>query len=146
MEKINSLGRHLLVEYYDCDVDVLDSVETIREAMTNAAEMAGATIVSDTFHHFSPYGVSGVVVIAESHLAIHTWPEHKFAAVDLFTCGDDVDPWIGFYHLKDILKSKYFTVMEMRRGLLSAEDGKLLFKPVSVETNQFSDKILIKDI
>jgi spermidine synthase len=146
MEKINSLGRHLLVEYYDCDVDVLDSVETIREAMTNAAEMAGATIVSDTFHHFSPYGVSGVVVIAESHLAIHTWPEHKFAAVDLFTCGDDVDPWIGFYHLKDILKSKYFTVMEMRRGLLSAEDGKLLFKPVSVETNQFSDKMLIKDI
>ena len=146
MEKINSLGRHLLVEYYDCDVDVLDSVETIREAMTNAAEMAGATIVSDTFHHFSPYGVSGVVVIAESHLAIHTWPEHKFAAVDLFTCGDDVDPWIGFYHLKDILKSKYFTVMEMRRGLLSAEDGKLLFKPVSVETDQFSDKILIKDI
>jgi len=146
MEKINSLGRHLLVEYYDCDVDVLDSVETIREAMTNAAEMAGATIVSDTFHHFSPYGVSGVVVIAESHLAIHTWPEHKFAAVDLFTCGDDVDPWIGFYHLKDILKSKYFTVMEMRRGLLSAEDGKLLFKPVSVETDQFSDKMLIKDI
>jgi len=146
MEKINSLGRHLLVEYYDCDVDVLDSVEIIREAMTNAAEMAGATIVSDTFHHFSPYGVSGVVVIAESHLAIHTWPEHKFAAVDLFTCGDDVDPWIGFYHLKDILKSKYFTVMEMRRGLLSAEDGKLLFKPVSVETDQFSDKMLIKDI
>jgi len=146
MEKINSLGRHLLVEYYDCDVDVLDSVEAIREAMTNAAEMAGATIVSDTFHHFSPYGVSGVVVIAESHLAIHTWPEHKFAAVDLFTCGDDVDPWIGFYHLKDILKSKYFTVMEMRRGLLSAEDGKLLFKPVSVETDQFSDKMLIKDI
>ncbi|MGC8871177.1 MAG: adenosylmethionine decarboxylase [Brevinematia bacterium] len=130
MEKVGSLGRHLLVEYYDCDVETLDSVETIRDAMVKAAEMSGATIVSDTFHHFSPFGVSGVVVIAESHLAIHTWPEHRFAAVDLFTCGDDVDPWIGFYYLKDVLKSKYFTVMEMRRGLLNAKDGKLLFKPV----------------
>lgn len=130
MEKVGSLGRHLLVEYYDCDVEVLDSVEIIRDAMVRAAELSGATIISDTFHHFSPFGVSGVVVIAESHLAIHTWPEHKFAAVDLFTCGDDVDPWIGFDYLRDILKSKYFTVMEMRRGLLDAKDGKLLFKPV----------------
>jgi S-adenosylmethionine decarboxylase proenzyme len=146
MEKVSSLGRHLLVEYYDCDIDVLDSVETIREAMLNAAEMSGATIISDTFHHFSPQGVSGVVVIAESHLAIHTWPEHKFAAVDLFTCGDEVDPWVGFYYLKEVLKSKYFTVMEMRRGLLSAKDGKLLFKPVSSENSEEKKEIYAKDI
>ncbi|MFN4245564.1 MAG: adenosylmethionine decarboxylase [Brevinematia bacterium] len=130
---MSSLGRHLLVEYYDCDTEVLDSVEEIRNAMVKAAELSGATIINDTFHHFSPFGVSGVVVIAESHLAIHTWPEHRFAAVDLFTCGDDVDPWIGFNYLKGVLKSKYFTVMEMRRGLIDAKEGKLLFKPVKAE-------------
>lgn len=143
MEKVSSLGRHLLVEYYDCDVDVLDSVEEIRDAMVKAAELSGATVINDTFHHFSPFGVSGVVVIAESHLAIHTWPEHKFAAVDLFTCGDEVDPWIGFNYLKNVLKSKYFTVMEMRRGLLDAKEGKLLFKPVS-DTEQ--KEVASKDI
>lgn len=136
MEKINSLGRHLLVEYYDCDVEILDSVEEIRDAMVKAAELSGATVINDTFHHFNPFGVSGVVVIAESHLAIHTWPEHKFAAVDLFTCGDEVDPWIGFNYLKEILKSKYFTVMEMRRGLIDAKEGKLLFKPVVSNTSE----------
>ncbi|MCS7298552.1 MAG: adenosylmethionine decarboxylase [Spirochaetes bacterium] len=133
MERINSLGRHLLVEYYDCDADVLDSVEQISAAMVKAAELSGATVINNTFHHFSPFGVSGVVVIAESHLSIHTWPEYGFAAVDLFTCGDDVDPWIGFNYLKDVLKSKYFTVMEMRRGLIETKNGKLLFKPVSSE-------------
>lgn len=143
MEKVSSLGRHLLVEYYDCDVDVLDSVEEIRNAMVKAAELSGATVINDTFHHFSPFGVSGVVVIAESHLAIHTWPEHKFAAVDLFTCGDDVNPWIGFNYLRDVLKSKYFTVMEMRRGLLDAKDGKLLFKPVSTTKE---NELVSKDI
>ncbi len=141
MEKISSLGRHLLVEYYDCDTEVLDSVEEIRNAMVKAAELSGATVINDTFHHFSPFGVSGVVVIAESHLAIHTWPEHKFAAVDLFTCGDDVDPWIGFNYLKDVLKSKYFTVMEMRRGLIDAKEGKLLFKPVKAEEKITTNKI-----
>ncbi|MDW8111930.1 MAG: adenosylmethionine decarboxylase [Spirochaetia bacterium] len=130
---MNSLGRHLLVEYYDCDADVLDSVEQISAAMVKAAELSGATVINNTFHHFSPFGVSGVVVIAESHLSIHTWPEYGFAAVDLFTCGDDVDPWIGFNYLKDVLKSKYFTVMEMRRGLIETKNGKLLFKPVSSE-------------
>lgn len=133
MERINSLGRHLLVEYYDCDPDVLDSVEQISAAMVKAAEMSGATVINNTFHHFSPFGVSGVVVIAESHLSIHTWPEYRFAAVDLFTCGEDVDPWIGFNYLKDVLKSGYFTVMEMRRGLIQTNDGKLLFKPASSE-------------
>ncbi|MEN2998712.1 MAG: adenosylmethionine decarboxylase [Brevinematia bacterium] len=138
---MTSLGKHLLVEYYDCDVDVLDSVDEIRGAMVKAAKLSGATVINDTFHHFSPFGVSGVVVIAESHLAIHTWPEHKFAAVDLFTCGEDVDPWIGFRYLKEVLKSKYFTVMEMRRGLIDAKDGKLLFKPVSSEETLPSNKI-----
>ena len=85
------LGRHLLINFYECEFSILDSVEGVQELMHRAAALGGATIVREVFHRFSPQGVSGVIVIAESHLAIHTWPEHRFAAVDLFTCGTSVD-------------------------------------------------------
>ncbi len=72
--------------------------------MVSAAEEAGATVINSTFHHFSPIGVSGVVVIEESHLAIHSWPEFGYAAIDVFTCGDSVDPWISYKYLEEALK------------------------------------------
>jgi len=84
---MNSLGRHILVEYYNCDPEILNDVFKIEESMVAAAKEAEATVINATFHHFSPYGVSGVVVIQESHLAIHTWPERGYAAVDVFSCG-----------------------------------------------------------
>jgi len=119
--KINGLGRHLLVEYYGCDNKLLNNIKRIRGYMLEAAERCGATIVKDVFHLFNPHGVSGVVVIAESHLAIHTWPEYGYAAVDLFTCGKDVDPWIAFDYLKKRFKAKNITVMELTRGILNPE-------------------------
>ncbi len=129
MKKVESLGRHLLVEYYGCDNSVLNDIDKIKKYMCEAAEKSGATIVEKVFHLFNPYGVSGVVVIAESHLAIHTWPEYGFAAVDLFTCGTDVEPWIAFDYLKKKLKAEYNMVMEMKRGLLDVGKNELLFKP-----------------
>ena len=113
---MRSLGRHLLAEFYDCDPNVLKDLEMIREYLKEAAEIANATIVNWTFHQFSPQGVSGVVVIAESHLAIHTWPEYRYAAVDLFTCGEDVDPWRAFDFLKEKLKAGRTDVKEELRG------------------------------
>jgi len=126
---LNSLGTHLLVEYYNCDRDILNNLETIKEYMREAAEKCGATIINDIFHMFNPHGVSGVVVIAESHLAIHTWPEYGFAAVDLFTCGNDVDPWKAFAYLKQKLNAKYHLTMEMKRGVLETQGEELMFKP-----------------
>lgn len=125
----NSLGRHLLVEYYECDENILNNTQLIREYMLEAAEKSNATIVNEVFHTFNPHGVSGVVVIAESHLAIHTWPEYKFAAVDLFTCGEDVDPWKAFMFLKEKLKSKYHLTMEIKRGVLNQTSENVMFKP-----------------
>ena len=78
----------------------------------------GATVINSTFDHFSPFGVSGVVVIQESHLAIHMWPEYGYAAVDLFTCGD-IDSWISFDALKEVFQAKYYSAVELRRGSLS---------------------------
>lgn len=113
---MKSLGRHLLVEFYDCDSNVLDDVAAIEDHMRTAARKANSTIVNSTFHRFSPYGVSGVVVIAESHLSIHTWPEYGYAAVDLFTCGESVNPWKAFDYLKEALKSLRESTMELKRG------------------------------
>ncbi len=84
--------------------------------MTGAAREAGARIVTQTFHHFSPYGVSGVVIITDSHLAIHTWPEYGYAAVDLFTCGGAVSSNKAVDFLRDALKSQQLSVVELHRG------------------------------
>ncbi len=113
---MKALGRHLLIELYDCDGAVLDDIAEIEEHMRTAARKANSTIVNSTFHRFNPYGVSGVVVIAESHLSIHTWPEYGYAAVDIFTCGDSVDPWKAFEYLKNVMKSKRESVFELQRG------------------------------
>ncbi|MDP1832574.1 MAG: adenosylmethionine decarboxylase [Geothrix sp.] len=84
---MTALGHHLLAEFTGCDAASLADLKGVTSAMLEAARASGATIVTHSFHHFSPHGVSGAVIIAESHLAVHTWPEHGFAAVDYFSCG-----------------------------------------------------------
>lgn len=111
-----------MVEYHSCTEGQLDDPEFIRAHMCEAALISGATIVEQVFHHFSPHGVSGVVVIAESHMTIHTWPEYGYAAVDLFTCGDEVDPWKGFEYLKEKLGSQNVSMTELKRGLIPGDD------------------------
>ncbi len=81
-----ALCQHTLLEFHGCDAEVLSRVRTIRERLLAAVTAANGTIVKPVFHEFSPWGVSGVVVIAESHVTIHTWPEHGYAAVDIFSC------------------------------------------------------------
>jgi S-adenosylmethionine decarboxylase len=115
---LKSLGKHLLVEFYGCNKKKLNDLKFIEEAMTEAAKESKSTIVQVVFHKFSPHGVSGVVVIAESHLAIHTWPEYGYAAVDLFTCGEETDPWAAFYYLSDKLEAKIRTTLELSRGTM----------------------------
>ncbi|MFA7272973.1 MAG: polyamine aminopropyltransferase [Crocinitomicaceae bacterium] len=110
-----ALGNHILVEFMNCEPKLMNDVAGIERDMVAAARAAGATVINSTFHHFSPYGVSGVVVIEESHLAIHTWPEYGYAAVDLFTCGD-MDAWISFDMLKEAFQAKSYSALEMKRG------------------------------
>lgn len=113
---MDTLGRHILVELYDMPAEILDDVHRVEKGMIAAAEQAGATIIHSTFHHFSPIGVSGVVVIQESHLAIHTWPEMGYAAVDIFTCGTEVNPWLAYDYLKERFEAKHGSSMELLRG------------------------------
>jgi S-adenosylmethionine decarboxylase len=114
---MNVLGRHILAEIYGCDAAILNDCEVIKEYMVGAALEAGAEIREVTFHKFSPQGVSGVIVISESHLSIHTWPELGYAAVDVFTCGAKVNPWIACNYLKLKFKAENMSANEVKRGV-----------------------------
>lgn len=127
---MQALGRQILVEYYDCNNDVINDVSKIESMLLEATRRSNASIISHNFHKFSPHGISGTVVIAESHVAIHTWPEYGYAAVDIFTCGETIDPWIIQEYLKEGFESGNVSSMEMKRGMFRVEQGQeLLFKP-----------------
>lgn len=116
---MKALGRHVIVEFYQCSASKLNDVEYLEQNMVLAAHKTGATVINSTFHHFHPLGVSGVVVIQESHFAIHTWPEYSFASLDIFTCGDSVDPWIAYHLIKEAIEAEYGSATEMGRGHFS---------------------------
>ena len=105
---MSALGVHVLLELADCDKKMLNNPRRIKEILVEAARRARVTIVKTTIHKFNPYGVSGVVVIAESHISIHTWPEHGCAAVDIFTCGKGLEPDLAAeFIIKEFCAQKY---------------------------------------
>lgn len=111
-----SLGQHYLVDYYHCDEKKLNEALFVRTALLEAAKISKATIVSDAFHSFSPQGVSGVVVIAESHISIHTWPEIGYASVDVYTCSDKMDPQAAIDFLKECFHAEKVHQQMIERG------------------------------
>ncbi len=135
--ELHALGTHLLVELRDCNPEILKDLKKVKNAMVSAAKEAKATIVDISFHEFNPFGISGMVVIAESHLSIHTWPEYAYAAVDIFTCGDIIKPEVAASFLIKEFESANASVVEMKRGIISPFNEKLphkvsdaLFEPV----------------
>jgi len=112
-----NIGRHIIADFRGCSFSVLSDVKVLREELIKAAKTAGATVLGDVFHKFGDRGVTGIAIVGESHLSIHTWPEHGYVAVDIFTCGDHADPWKAYESLKKVLKPKYVGVMELKRGI-----------------------------
>ena len=86
------IGQHCILELYDCDQNKLNDEAFIRTTITTSAKIAGATLINLITHRFSPQGVTGLALLAESHISIHTWPEIGYGAVDIFTCGDHTMP------------------------------------------------------
>ncbi len=130
---MHALGTHLLVELRNCNSKLLNDLKKVEDILVAAAKEAHATVIESKFHKFSPFGISGVVVIAESHLTIHTWPEYGYAAVDVFTCGDVLKPEVAANFLIDKFQSKSPSIVEVKRGLLS-RDGRLPHKPLKNAT------------
>ena len=84
---MKTLGRHIVAEFFGCEGAAIDDLARVEAWMLEAAAAIGATVVSSAFHRYAPQGVSGTLLIAESHLSIHTWPEYGYVAADIFTCG-----------------------------------------------------------
>jgi S-adenosylmethionine decarboxylase len=106
------------LELKNCNKEVLNDLDFLKVVLLEATQECGATALGESFHKFSPQGVSGVVVIAESHLIIHTWPEYGYAAVDIFTCGNSVKPEKAAELLIEKLGTNNHSIIEMHRGIL----------------------------
>jgi S-adenosylmethionine decarboxylase len=115
-----ALGKHLTIEFYDCDSMLLADPDYMEQVFITAAKASGATVIKADFHNFKPQGVSGVVIIAESHFSVHAWPEHDYAAVDIFTCGESINFDVAVESIKTGLKSANTIVSSaMNRGVIS---------------------------
>ena len=114
---MKALGTHIVCELSGCDPRSLTDVAAVERMMVGAAKEANATIVETAFHRFQPHGVSGVVVIQESHLSIHTWPETGYAAMDFYTCGDHTDPWAACEFAAKALEARTMLTTEVKRGI-----------------------------
>ncbi len=132
---MQSLGNHLIVELYDCDMALINDVRFVERTLMNAVEISGAHMVQSVVHEFNPHGVSGVIVIEESHFSVHTWPEYGYVALDIFTCGSSIDSYSALHYLKDTFKARSFSVSEIKRGIIDLP-VKLQHKPlVRMETS-----------
>lgn len=111
------MGRHVIAELWECNLDILNDMERLEKTFVNAALKAGAEVREVAFHKFAPFGVSGVVIISESHLTIHSFPEHGYASIDVYTCGDIIDPHVAVQFIEDELEAKTSEKIEVPRGM-----------------------------
>lgn len=110
------MGRHVIAELWECNEKMLNDTELMERTFVDAALKAGAEIREVTFHKFAPQGVSGVVLISESHLTVHSFPEHGYASIDVYTCGDKIDPNVAADYIAAALNCKSYEKIELPRG------------------------------
>ena len=120
---METMGRHVIAELWQCDFDKLNDMDFIEQTFVDAALKSGAEVREVAFHKFAPQGVSGVVIISESHLTIHSFPEHGYASVDVYTCGD-LDPTIAAEYIAEALGSTSRELIEVPRGMGPVSVGK----------------------
>ena len=109
-------GTHCIVELYDCPPELLNDESFIKNALRAAVEQGRATLLHEVSHRFHPHGVTALGLIAESHIAIHTWPEHRYAAVDVFTCGERANAENACRHLVRALRAGRHAIRILARG------------------------------
>lgn len=151
MEMVKTLGTHNILEFYGCNNDKLNDKDYLESLLINAAKESGATVISSNFHLFNPQGISGVVIIAESHFTIHTWTEYDYAAIDIFTCGKeiDIDKAIPILN-RELECTEYFCNVNIPRGIIvndkfSSERRKIIINALD-NTYKLSGKEIVGDM
>ena len=127
---MDHLGRHVIVELWGCN-DAINDADRVKAAMLDAVRAANATLLNLFVHSFSPQGITGVAVLSESHLSIHTWPEHGYAAADVFTCGDTTHPPAAAEVLRDAFQASHTEIKELTRGVRSVDPPQRQVHPKS---------------
>jgi S-adenosylmethionine decarboxylase len=115
LRPMDTLGRHLLIELWGCRRGT-DDCEMVRQALVESVAAVRATILHLHVHAFSPHGVTGVAVLAESHMSVHTWPEHGYVAADVFTCGETADPLEAVEVLRTAFQAECVELRQIVRG------------------------------
>ena len=120
-----NIGRHCILELYQCDHARLNDEAFIRTSITSSAKIAGATLMNLVTHSFKPQGVTGLALLAESHISIHTWPESNYSAVDIFTCGQNMMPELASQYLIESLMAKEHSLRVIERNPPSAVSNQI---------------------
>ena len=115
---MKALGFHYLIELHGCDPSLLQDSNYVEDALKKAIKISGATKIGEIFHRFSPQGISGVILISESHFSIHTWPEHRYAALDLFSCDESLEITQAYQYLVKKFNAQKSNIMEIKRGIM----------------------------
>ena len=115
-QKLNHQSKHLLLELYRCDCEKLNDESFLRCTLNRAAKLANATVLNLISNKFEPQGVTAIALLAESHISIHTWPESKYSAVDIFTCGQSMMPELASQYLIDALKAEEHFLRVIKRN------------------------------
>ncbi len=132
MEK--TLGLHILADLYGVDFDKLDHVEDVRELLEGAVKYAGLSKLSSHFHQFYPHGATGVILLEESHISIHTWPEHGYAAIDVYTCGGKEKTFKAMEYILKVLKPKRVDEKVAERGVVPVNQAATNLEKIQLET------------
>ncbi|HDH44604.1 MAG TPA: S-adenosylmethionine decarboxylase [Thermococcus sp.] len=110
------VGRHIIAEFYGVRPELISKKDTVRAILEEAVDRAGLTKVGSSYKQFNPHGVTGFILIAESHVSVHTWPEYKLVNVDVFTCGDPSKAEEVFEHLLEAFKPEDYRKCVLDRG------------------------------
>jgi S-adenosylmethionine decarboxylase proenzyme len=113
---VATLGKHIILEMKGCCKETINNVDAVRDILTKATEAMRATLVDVVCHRFSPHGVTGVAILAESHISVHTWPEYGYVAVDIFICGNAVNPGNAASYVIQSFHAKETSALELKRG------------------------------
>jgi len=109
-------GSHFIIELVNCSPDRLKRVKDVKQIMRQVIQKSKTALVEASYHQFQPEGVTGMILIRESHIAIHTWPEESYAAADIFTCGQEMDPYIAIEVMKDMFEAMEVRYQTIKRG------------------------------
>ena len=120
---MQAIGRHIILELWRCSGSSLNSLDTAEQALRDMVVALDVNLLDLRVYPFSPVGVTGIAIVSESHLVIHTWPEHGYAAVDIFTCGAPRDPQAAIGVLRHHFQPEHVQVMEINRGQLDLTEG-----------------------